>query len=202
MRWVLAVLLGVTLLTGCASQKDDGSLVPIVPPSKIDVDTPTLRTMKAAAGVADCVPGTGANDLPDVTLPCFGGGPDVRLDKLAGPLVLSFWGSWCGPCRKELPFYARASEAYAGKVAVIGIDYTDPQTESAMELLGDSGATYPQLADPGGDLRGRSGLPSLNNLPLAMFVAADGSVAGVNIGEISSYAELQRLIQQHLGVGA
>ncbi|CUR60601.1 Redoxin domain protein [metagenome] len=202
MRWVLALVLAATVLSGCAAARDDSSVMPIVPPSTLDVDTPTLRAMKAEAGIADCVPGTGSNDLPRVTLPCFGGGPDVRLDTLAGPLVVSFWASWCGPCRKELPYYAKAAEEYAGKVGVIGIDYTDQQTETAMGLLGETGATYPQVADPGGDLAGGKGLPSLSNLPLVVFVATDGAVQGVNIGEISSYRELQQLIDEHLGIGA
>ncbi|MGD9958560.1 TlpA family protein disulfide reductase [Nocardioides sp.] len=202
MRVLLVLALATALLSGCAPAKDDDFIVPIVPPSKVDVDTPALRSAKAAAGIADCTPGTGDNDLPEVTLPCFGGGPDVRLDTLTGPLVVSFWAGWCGPCRKELPYYARLSRDYADKLGVIGIDYLDQQTEAAMDLLGDTGVTYPQLADPGGDLAGKAGLPPLRNLPVVVLVGADGSIAGFNIGEITSYSELRQLVSDELGIAA
>jgi thiol-disulfide isomerase/thioredoxin len=197
-----AALVGLLLVAGCASSDGDDFIVPLVPPAKIDVDTPALRAAKNAAGIQDCAPGDADNDLPAVTLPCFGGGPDVALDTLRGPLVVSFWGSYCGPCRQELPYYEKLAQEYAGRVSVIGVDFTDPQTEGAMQLLADTGATFPQLADPGGDLSGRRPLPPLTGLPVVLFVDADGSfeTQQVQIGQITSYAELQELVQTHLGV--
>ncbi len=193
---------GLLLLAGCASSDRDGFIVPIAPSAKIDVDTPALRAAKIEAGIADCVPGAASNDLPAVTLPCFGGGPDIALNTLGGPLVVSFWGSYCGPCREELPYYEQLSREYAGRLSVIGIDFTDPQTDGAMQLLADTGATFPQLADPGGDLAGQPPLPSLSGLPVVLFVDADGSFESqqVQIGQITSYAELQDLVETHLGL--
>jgi thiol-disulfide isomerase/thioredoxin len=200
MRRLLTAALVAALLAGCSASGDDDFIVPIVAPSKVDVDTPALRTAKAAAGIAECEPGTGSNDLPAVTLPCFGGGPAVDLSTVPGPVVLSFWAGWCGPCREELPYYQRLSAEYAGRLTVLGVDYTDQQTEFAMTLLGDTGVRFAQVADPGGDLAGKPGMPSLRNLPLVMFVGRDGAVTGSNVGQITSYDELQQLVRRHLGI--
>ena len=203
MRRVAAAALVAGFLAGCAPTADDaGPDVPQILPARIDVDTPTLRAMKKQAGIEDCEPGKDSNDLPAITLPCFGGGPDVALNTLPGPLVVSTWASWCGPCQEELPYYQRLSEAYAGRVDVIGIDYTDPQTEGAMDLLGDTGATFPQLADPQSALAARTPFPRMNNLPVLLLVDGDGRVAHVELGQITSYAELEALVEQHLGVTA
>ncbi|MEU4418788.1 TlpA family protein disulfide reductase, partial [Nocardia salmonicida] len=161
MRRALAARAATVLLTlglvatGCADS--DGGLLP--GPPEVDVDTPQLRQLKADAGIADCAPGDAAavddGGLPDLTLPCLGGGPDVDLASLHGPLVVNLWATWCGPCRRELPLYQQFSEKYAGRVPVLGIDFNDLQVANALELAKESGVTYPQLADPGSELIGK-----------------------------------------------
>jgi thiol-disulfide isomerase/thioredoxin len=191
------------LLTGCAPATDDGGPdLPKIGEAKIDVDTPTLRQLKSQAGIENCAPGKASNDLPAITLPCFGGGPDVALNTLQGPLVVSTWASWCGPCQRELPYYQKLATAYAGRVSVIGIDYTDPQTEGAMDLLVETGATFPQLADPQSALAAKSPFPRMNNLPVLLLVDGGGKVAHVELGQITSYDELADLVEEHLGVTA
>jgi thiol-disulfide isomerase/thioredoxin len=190
---VLAVLLGVLLLAGCGA-------APAVPhhQSGVKVDTVELRAIKQHAGIATCRPGHAGKaegGLPDITLPCLGGGPDVELARLRGPLVINLWAQWCGPCRAELPRYQAFAHDYAGKVRVLGIDYQDTQPQWALQLARKSGVTYPLLADPDGKL-GARGLPKI------LMVDAQGKVVYDEYGEISSVRQLEHLVARHLGVTA
>jgi len=197
MRGAAVVALAAALvLTGCS-----GGEVALPGPAKIDVDTPQLRQMKAKAGVADCVPSRGEHvdgGLAPVTLPCFGGGPDVDLGALRGPMVVNLWASWCGPCRREMPLLQQFHEEYGDRVGVLGIDWQDPQAESAMELVVDSGVTYPLLADPETELATVDGM-ALRGLPGLVLLDAEGRIAYRNLMEIESEDQLVGLVNRHLG---
>ena len=200
MRHLLAALLAAAalVLVGCTP---DG--VPAPGPARIDVDTPQLRELKQQAGVERCVPGAAepvAGGLPDLTLPCLGGGRDVALGSLRGPLVVSLWASWCGPCRRELPILQQFHEKYASKVAVLGVDYSDPQTVGAMQLVRETGVTYPLLADPQSALSGADPFPVLQGMPFFVLVDADGQVVHQEFGGIASEQQLVDLVRDELGV--
>jgi thiol-disulfide isomerase/thioredoxin len=187
-----AVLAGA-VLAGCTAD-------PVTTPrsqSRVEVDTPALREVKAELGVEPCpeVDGRGS-DLPDLVLPCLGGGPDVSLAAIEGPAVVSMWASWCGPCRAELPFYQRLHEEAGDRLTVLGVDYQDRQPDWALGLLAETGARFPQVADPGGSLADEY---RFIGLPVVLLVDADGRVTR-QVGEIKSYAELKELVQERTGV--
>jgi thiol-disulfide isomerase/thioredoxin len=183
----------VVLLSGC-----DGG-VPSPGPSKVDVDTPALREQKAAAGIEDCVPGDARNDLPGLTLPCLGGGPDVDLSTLRGPLMINLWYSACGPCQREMPVLQQFHEQYADQVTLIGLDI-ETYPDSALGFADSVGATYPQLADPGGTIFDDAGLRLAQAFPQTIFVDGEGRVTQVQAVEITSLEQLVGLAETHLGV--
>jgi thiol-disulfide isomerase/thioredoxin len=191
---------GMLVLSACTSSEPDADRPGA---ARIDVDTPELRQLKQDAGVASCRPGKGEpvdGGLPEVTLPCLGGGPDVDLSTLRGPMVVNLWASWCGPCREEMPVLQSFHEQYADRVAVLGIDYEDPQTLNAMELVRDSGVTYPLLADPQADLSANDPFPVLRGLPFLALVDADGRVVHREFVVLESRQQLVELVGEHLGV--
>ena len=197
-RIVVAVVAGL-VLTGCGGAEDPG-LVPTR--AQIDVDTPELRQMKQAAGVEACAPGDGDpvdGGLPELTLPCLGGGHDVDLSSLRGPMVVNVWASWCGPCRQEMPILQDFHETYGDRVRVLGIDYQDVQTDAALDLVRQTGATYPLLADPQSDLSGAAPFPALRGLPFLALVDADGRVAHQEFTVVESRQQLVELVNRHLG---
>lgn len=189
MKAVLAALLVLALL-GCGAPD-------IVAAPNVDVDTPALRSIKKQAGIADCPQTDGAparDGLPAVTLECLGGGRAVRLDELKGPLVVNLFAQWCGPCRAELPHYEAFAKKYADRVDVLGIDWNDTQPERALRLAKQTGVTYPLLADTEPAIRGQV-------LPRILLIDAQGDVVHDEAVEITSVAQLEALVRQHLEVG-
>jgi thiol-disulfide isomerase/thioredoxin len=202
-KQVVAALL-LCAVAGCSVGAPPGDTgdAGAAPQSNVDVDTPALRKAKAQAGIEPCVPGeSAASDadraLPDITLPCLGGGEPVALDELRGPLVVNLFAQWCEPCRDELPYYQRLHEEGGDRVRVLGIDYLDTQPDGAIALARAAGVTFPLLADPDGALRADL---RVRGLPGVVLVDADGRVAHVEYTVIRTYRELADLVGEHLGV--
>ncbi|WP_162602544.1 TlpA family protein disulfide reductase [Nocardioides daejeonensis] len=197
------------LSTGCSMLTPPGSDGDASHRSSVQVDTPELRDAKAATDLPDCAPGAGSHGdstLPAITLPCLGGGADVNVSTLRGPMVINLWASWCPPCRRELPIYEKFFQKHGDQVAVLGIDFNDAQPGAALELARETGISYPQLADPNTDLALAGPLPNFPGLPAMIFIDADGSVVDdsgtprVAFEEIDSVGELEGLVEKHLGI--
>jgi thiol-disulfide isomerase/thioredoxin len=193
-RKLAAALAVALLLTGCDGGGGDGS-----GESDVAVDTPELREQKAAAGIEDCVPGDGESDLPDLTLPCLGGGPDVTLSELTGPLLVNLWYSGCGPCRKEMPVLQQFYDAHGEQVGVLGLD-VEQYPSYAIGFADEVDAVYPQVADPGGTIFDGEDLRLISAFPQTVFVDAEGRVSHIQAEEIKTLAELEDLAEEHLGV--
>jgi thiol-disulfide isomerase/thioredoxin len=72
----------------------------------------------------------------------------VSLRQYAGrPVIVNFFASFCGPCKKETPLLARFYRARHGQVAIVGVDVNDG-TAAAMRFVRSAGVSYPVGADP------------------------------------------------------
>ncbi|MEJ7689517.1 MAG: TlpA disulfide reductase family protein [Nocardioidaceae bacterium] len=169
----------------------------------VKVDTPELRKQKGAAAIDPCplsdstaTPVDGG--LPDLTLPCLGGGRSVHLAGLRGtPTVINLWAQYCGPCRKEAPHFQQLHEAAGGDLAVIGIDWQDTRPGAAIAFADELGLTYPMLADP--EAATRAPL-RVSALPMTLLVDDRGVVVHTQFAVVTSAAELADLVERKLDV--
>lgn len=91
---------------------------------------------------------------PDFTI-TLTDGKQVSLSQLRGKVVmLQFTASWCGVCRKEMPFIEKdiwqKHKDDAG-FALIGIDRDEP-LDKVIAFGKSTGVTYPLGLDPGADI--------------------------------------------------
>jgi cytochrome c biogenesis protein CcmG/thiol:disulfide interchange protein DsbE len=186
-RVAVALVGAVLLLAGCTSASPQ--------PDAAD------RTSSATAAFDPCPeqpdePSAGGSAVPALRFDCLGGGT-LDLTRAPGvPTVVNLWGSWCGPCRDELPLMQQLADSAGDKLDVVGVISKDgePQAESFGT---DVGVTFPNAFDGQGDLMADLGL---NALPFTMFLAADGTLVHSELGPVESEDELRGLVEEYLGV--
>ena len=110
------------------------------------------------------------------------GEPPVSLETLRGkPVVLNFWASWCGPCRKEMPAFEAVHQQAKDRIRFVGIDNQDYR-DSALELLRQTGVSYPSGFDPKGKVAASFGLVGM---PTTVFISGDGRLLERRTGEMN-----------------
>jgi thiol-disulfide isomerase/thioredoxin len=198
MRRLLGILAALLMLAGCGITAPDSPLSG-GDNQKIDVDTPQMRAIKAAAGIETCPkPETKDGGLPAITVRCLGGGRSVNLSTLKGPMILNFWAAYCGPCRQEMPALESFYKQYGSRVPVLGVDYTDVQVLGAMKLAQHTGVTYPLITDPAGHLIGTP-VGYTKGTPYFVLLKADGSFS-LQVGGLDSEQEVVAMVKTHLGI--
>ena len=94
---------------------------------------------------------------PDFTI-TLTDGKQVSLSSLRGKVVmLQFTASWCGVCRKEMPFIEKdiwLKHKDNKAFALFGVDRDEP-LETVVAFAKRTGVTYPLALDPGADIFAR-----------------------------------------------
>ncbi|MCW2777186.1 MAG: putative thiol-disulfide oxidoreductase [Frankiales bacterium] len=160
---------------------------------------PDLAALRTAAALAPCPSGLSPR-LPALAMPCVGapGTVQARATGSGRPMVVNLWATWCGPCVKEVPLL-QSLHTRTRAVDVVGV-LTEDSPEHALQFAQDPtlgfDMTYASVADDQGVLLRRYA----KGPPVTLFVTADGAIAKVQRGALSSQAQLDGLVRQYLGV--
>jgi cytochrome c biogenesis protein CcmG, thiol:disulfide interchange protein DsbE len=131
-----------------------------------------------------------------IEMECLDSTEGARLGGLRGPMVVNVWGSWCGPCKEEMPVLRAFHERAKDKVQLIGVDVEEASIQDARTFVERNGITWPNLYDPDGRSREYFGL----GVPVTWFIAADGTVAYKHIGIIKDLDQILAFTEKHLGI--
>jgi thiol-disulfide isomerase/thioredoxin len=148
--------------------------------------TPTTFSSAAATQLTTIAPQESvqtflASSLLDLS------GKKQSLTKWKGNyIVVNFWATWCGPCRKEMPELDRIYKKFRSKgVVVVGVSIDDLETLKQFEPS--TKVKYPILA---GGMDSMNASLSLGNdravVPFTMVINKEGKIAVTYSGLIKA----------------
>jgi len=142
--------------------------------------------------IARAAPANGSV-APDFVLKAVDG-HNLRLAEYRGDtVVLSFWASWCGPCREtlsQLNTIATVSGTDAPVVLGVNLDGDAGRARSVADALH---LSFPTLVDSKQSV-GR--LYNVEKLPLTLLIDRDGRVRGAWAGDAAPMPELTRQVKE------
>ena len=132
---------------------------------------------------------------PDFTV-TLTDGKQVNLSTLRGKVVmLQFTASWCGVCRKELPFIEKdiwLKHKNNPNFALIGIDRDEP-LDKVLAFAKATGVTYPLGLDPGADIFAKYALRD-SGITRNVLIDRDGKI--VKLTRLYNEEEFTSLVQK------
>lgn len=110
---------------------------------------------------------------PDFKL-ASAGGKDVGLAQYRGQVVMiNFWATWCGPCRKEMPVLEQMQRKYKPMgFTLLGVN-VEPDSAGAVDWLKATPVTFPILFDTDSKV---SKLYAVPGMPTTVIVDRKGNV--------------------------
>ena len=123
------------------------------------------------------------------------GGSVIDLAALQGKVVVvTFWASWCGPCRRELPMLGKVQEVVGREhLEVIAVNFKEPRRDFNAVIRANKDLDLTYVHDERGIVSDRYGVTALPNM---FIIGQDGLIAQTHRG----YSEnvLQSFMQELL----
>jgi thiol-disulfide isomerase/thioredoxin len=136
------------------------------------------------------IPGMVAPDLVGPTPE----GASYSLNAMRGSVVLlDFWASWCGPCRRENPSVKAAYEKYKSKgFDILGVSL-DKTKEAWVGAIQADGLPWHHISDLKGWQSDHAALYSVTSIPQTLLIDREGKIIERNLRGPALEAKLKEI---------
>ena len=127
-------------------------------------------------GTRDC--------LPDVSYIDTNGVAYTPKSLTGKVVVVNFWATWCGPCRKEIPDLSKVYDKYKDRgLVILGVLTDEPDNQQLLNFASDHDMSYPIVrASP--DILQSYDYP--RNLPTTFVFDRSGHMVDAHVGPLKA----------------
>ena len=212
----------VAVLVSCADGPEAGDTTPIAEATVAAGDepwrVPTAEgfgprfpgfTPRAALGASPSAPSASKDGTPtvragrpqpprpggratDFQLPDLSGNQVALSDFVGRSVMLTFWATWCGPCRLEMPFMVSMYQRYRSRgFEIVAVNLReDPQRVS--RFVDEFGLPFAVVLDERGQLARDY---YVRGIPTSVFIDKDGVIQAVHMGAMTE-TRLRRYVEE------
>lgn len=139
------------------------------PPRRVRAALFDPTNVPAPAGAAPATPAAAVRErglglgtlLPDIAVSGLDGDA-LDLGELRGtPTVISFFASWCEPCREEFSLLGRLAREHEGALRVVGVSIDEGTSAAVAAFAREHDLRYTIAHDRGGSAAGAFGVPPI-----------------------------------------
>lgn len=134
-------------------------------------------------------------EAPELVLP-MPNDKELALSSLRGKVVLiDFWASWCGPCRKEMPNVKRCYEKYKNKgFEILGVSL-DEDKDRWLEAIQKEGMTWPQVSDLKHWKSEAVLIYGIQSIPFTVLVDKEGKILATDLRGLELDQKLKEVLK-------
>jgi peroxiredoxin len=129
---------------------------------------------------------------PDFVLTDLSGEQHQLSDYKGKGVFLNFWGTWCEPCKEEMPHMEKMSKEYKDQVEVLAVNVGESEFQ-VKTFAEQYNMTFPTPIDKSKEVQKAYGV---NPLPVTFMISPDGKVADIIVGGLVEEDQVRTLFEK------